>query len=194
MIRVGAATEVEMKEKKARVEDAMHATRAAVEEGVVPGGGVALIRSSAVLDGLKADDEEKVGVSIVKRAIEEPLRWIAQNAGWEGSVVLDKVRQNKGAFGFNAADEEYEDLMKAGSHRSDQGRADRAAERRVGRWIVADHRSDGDREARREEARRGASRSRVLSDGFPRATNAAPDSIGRGVRALRRGCKREHRA
>jgi chaperonin GroEL len=114
VIRVGAATEVEMKEKKARVEDAMHATRAAVEEGVVPGGGVALIRSSAVLDGLKADDEEKVGISIVKRAIEEPLRWIAQNAGWEGSVVLDKVRQNKGSFGFNAAGEEFEDLMKAG--------------------------------------------------------------------------------
>jgi chaperonin GroEL len=114
VIRVGAATEVEMKEKKARVEDAMHATRAAVEEGVVPGGGVALIRSSAVLDGMKAEDEEKVGVSIVKRAIEEPLRWIAQNAGWEGSVVLDKVRQNKGSFGFNAAGEEFEDLMKAG--------------------------------------------------------------------------------
>jgi chaperonin GroEL len=114
VIRVGAATEVEMKEKKARVEDAMHATRAAVEEGVVPGGGVALIRSSSVLDGLKANDEEKVGVSIVKRAVEEPLRWIAQNAGWEGSVVLDKVRQNKGAFGFNAAGEEFEDLMKAG--------------------------------------------------------------------------------
>ncbi len=114
VIRVGAATEVEMKEKKARVEDAMHATRAAVEEGVVPGGGVALIRSSVVLDSLKADDEEKVGVGIVKRAIEEPLRWISQNAGWEGSVVLDKVRQNKGAFGFNAAAEEFEDLMKAG--------------------------------------------------------------------------------
>ena len=92
----------------------MHATRAAVEEGVVPGGGVALIRSSAVLDGLKGSEEEKVGISIVKRAIEEPLRWIAQNAGWEGSVVLDKVRQNKGSFGFNAAGEEFEDLMKAG--------------------------------------------------------------------------------
>jgi chaperonin GroEL len=114
VIRVGAATEVEMKEKKARVEDAMHATRAAVEEGVVPGGGVALIRSSAVLDALKGNEEEKVGISIVKRAIEEPLRWIAQNAGWEGSVVLDKIRQNKGSFGFNAAGEEFEDLMKAG--------------------------------------------------------------------------------
>jgi chaperonin GroEL len=114
VIRVGAATEVEMKEKKARVEDAMHATRAAVEEGVVPGGGVALIRASAVLDGLKGNEEEKIGISIVRRAVEDPLRWIAQNAGWEGSVVLDKVRQGKGAFGFNAATEEFEDLMKAG--------------------------------------------------------------------------------
>jgi chaperonin GroEL len=114
VIRVGAATEVEMKEKKARVEDAMHATRAAVEEGVVPGGGVALIRASAALESLKASAEEKVGVSIVKRAIEEPLRWISQNAGWEGSVVLDKVKQGKGAFGFNASEEEFEDLMKAG--------------------------------------------------------------------------------
>jgi chaperonin GroEL len=114
VIRVGAATEVEMKEKKARVEDAMHATRAAVEEGVVPGGGVALIRASSALDALKVDAEEKVGVAIVRRAAEEPLRWIAQNAGCEGSVVLDKVRQNKGAYGFNAATEEFEDLMKAG--------------------------------------------------------------------------------
>jgi chaperonin GroEL len=114
VIRVGAATEVEMKEKKARVEDAMHATRAAVEEGVVPGGGVALVRSSAGLDKLQANEEERVGVQIVRRAVEDPLRWIAQNAGWEGSVVLDKVRQNKGAFGFNAATEEFEDLLKAG--------------------------------------------------------------------------------
>ena len=114
VIRVGAATEVEMKEKKARVEDALHATRAAVEEGIVPGGGVALIRASNVLDGLKVRDEEAVGVKIVRRAIEDPLRWIANNAGWEGSIVLDKVKNNKGAFGFNAATEEFEDLMKAG--------------------------------------------------------------------------------
>jgi chaperonin GroEL len=114
LVRVGAATEVEMKEKKARVEDALHATRAAVEEGVVPGGGVALLRASSALANLKVDDEEKVGVQIVKRAIEEPLRWIAQNAGREGAVVLDKVRNAKGAYGFNAATEEYEDLMKAG--------------------------------------------------------------------------------
>jgi chaperonin GroEL len=114
IIRVGAATEVEMKEKKARVEDALHATRAAVEEGIVPGGGVALIRASAVLDKLEVGDEERFGVKIVKRAIEEPLRWIANNAGHEGSVVLDKVKHGKGAFGFNAFTEEYEDLLKAG--------------------------------------------------------------------------------
>jgi chaperonin GroEL len=114
LIRVGAATEVEMKEKKARVEDALHATRAAVEEGVVPGGGVALLRASSVLANLKVNDEEKVGVQIVRRAIEEPLRWIAQNAGWEGAVVLEKVRNGKGAYGFNATSEEFEDLMKAG--------------------------------------------------------------------------------
>jgi chaperonin GroEL len=114
IIRVGAATEVEMKEKKARVEDALHATRAAVEEGIVPGGGVALIRASAVLDKIALEDEERFGVKIVKRAIEEPLRWIANNAGHEGSVVLDKVKHGKGAFGFNAFTEEYEDLLKAG--------------------------------------------------------------------------------
>src|SRR5207244_7072607 len=114
IMRVGAATEVEMKEKKARVEDALHATRAAVEEGIVPGGGVALIRASAVLEKLEVGDEERFGVKIVKRAIEEPLRWIANNAGHEGSVVLDKVKNGKGAFGFNAFTEEYEDLLKAG--------------------------------------------------------------------------------
>jgi chaperonin GroEL len=114
VVRVGAATEVEMKEKKARVEDALHATRAAVEEGIVPGGGVALIRAATALDKLSVPDEERFGVSIVKRAIEEPLRWIAHNAGAEGSIVLDKVKNGKGAFGFNAAKEEYEDLLKAG--------------------------------------------------------------------------------
>ncbi len=115
VIKVGAATEVEMKEKKARVEDALHATRAAVEEGIVPGGGVALIRASAALDNVKATtDEEKVGINIIRRAVEEPCRWIANNAGWEGSIVLDKVKNSKGAHGFNAHSEEFEDLMKAG--------------------------------------------------------------------------------
>src|SRR5213592_2702469 len=114
VVRVGAATEIEMKEKKARVEDALHATRAAVEEGIVPGGGVALIRASAVLDKLDVSDDERFGVKIVKKAIEEPLRWIANNAGAEGSIVLDKVKNGKGAFGFNAASEEYEDLLKSG--------------------------------------------------------------------------------
>jgi chaperonin GroEL len=114
VIRVGAATEVEMKEKKARVEDALHATRAAVEEGVVPGGGVALIRASGVLDNMRAGEDEKVGIAIIKKAVEGPAWWIASNAGWEGSVVVDKIKNNKGPFGFNAATEEFEDLMKAG--------------------------------------------------------------------------------
>jgi chaperonin GroEL len=103
-----------MKEKKARVEDALHATRAAVEEGIVPGGGVALLRSQRVLDDLKADDEQQAGINIIRRAIEEPLRMISQNAGVEGSIVVDKVKGGKGAFGFNAATEVYEDLLKAG--------------------------------------------------------------------------------
>jgi chaperonin GroEL len=114
VIRVGAATEMEMKEKKARVEDALHATRAAVEEGVVPGGGVALIRALLALDNLQANEDEKAGIGIIRKALEDPCRWIAGNAGWEGSVVVDKVKTNKGAFGFNAASEEFEDLMKAG--------------------------------------------------------------------------------
>jgi len=114
VIRVGAATEVEMKEKKARVEDALHATRAAVEEGIVPGGGVALIRATAALEKVSVPDDERFGVNIVKRAIEEPLRWIANNAGAEGSIVLDKVKNGKGSFGFDAAKEEYGDLIKAG--------------------------------------------------------------------------------
>ncbi|HVV17601.1 MAG TPA: chaperonin GroEL [Polyangia bacterium] len=114
VVKVGAATESEMKEKKARVEDALHATRAAVEEGIVPGGGVALIRALSSLDGLKFDDDRQYGVNIIRRAVEEPLRQIASNAGVDGSIVVDKVKNGKGAFGFNAATEEYEDLVKAG--------------------------------------------------------------------------------
>ena len=114
VINVGAATEVEMKEKKARVEDALHATRAAVEEGIVPGGGVALLRAAAALDKLKVADDEKWGINIIKRVLEEPLRRIAINAGVEGAIALQKVKEGKGSFGFNAATEEYEDLMKAG--------------------------------------------------------------------------------
>jgi len=114
VVKVGAATEVEMKEKKARVEDALHATRAAVEEGIVPGGGVALIRASASLANLRVSEDEKIGVRIVQKALEEPARWIASNAGADGAVVLDKIKNGKGAFGFNAAAEDYEDLVKAG--------------------------------------------------------------------------------
>jgi chaperonin GroEL len=115
VIKVGAATETEMKEKKARVEDAMHATKAAVEEGIVPGGGVALLRSGKALDKLKLEGDQAVGLQIIKRAIEEPMRWIAQNAGQEGSIVVSKVKEQKTADeGFNAATETYEDLVKAG--------------------------------------------------------------------------------
>jgi chaperonin GroEL len=115
IIKVGAATETELKEKKARVEDAMHATRAAVEEGIVPGGGVALLRCVPALDRLKLEGDEAVGVAIVRRSLEEPLRQIAYNAGHEGAVVVDKIRQSKDAnFGFNADTEEYEDLVSAG--------------------------------------------------------------------------------
>jgi len=115
VIKVGAATETELKEKKARVEDAMHATRAAVEEGIVPGGGVALVRCIPALDKLKLEPDEAVGVSIVRRALEEPLRQIVYNAGHEGAVVSEKVRVSKDPnFGFNAETEEYEDLVSAG--------------------------------------------------------------------------------
>ena len=115
VIKVGAATETEMKEKKARVEDAMHATRAAVEEGIVPGGGVALARCAAALDKVKAEGDEQIGINIVKRAITEPLRMIAENAGEEGAVILGKVLDSKeNNYGFNAFSNEYEDLVKAG--------------------------------------------------------------------------------
>jgi chaperonin GroEL len=115
VLKIGAATEVEMKEKKARVEDALHATRAAVEEGIVPGGGVALVRAIDALESLDVEnDDQRIGVGIVRRSLEEPLRQIANNAGQEGSIVVQKVREGKGAFGFNARTEEYEDLMKAG--------------------------------------------------------------------------------
>jgi chaperonin GroEL len=115
IIKVGAATETEMKEKKARVEDAMHATKAAVEEGIVPGGGVALLRCAKVLEHLKLEGDQKVGADIVRKAIEAPLRWIATNAGVEGSIVVQRVKESKDpSFGYNAATDTYEDLVKAG--------------------------------------------------------------------------------
>ena len=114
VIKVGAATETEMKEKKARVEDALHATRAAVEEGIVPGGGVALLRTLPALEALKLSGDQAYGVNIIRRAIEEPLRQIAQNGGDEGAIVVNKVREGKGAFGYNVATSTYEDLILAG--------------------------------------------------------------------------------
>jgi chaperonin GroEL len=114
VINVGAATETEMKEKKARVEDALHATRAAVEEGIVPGGGVAYLRCVKALDTLKVNEGEKFGLDIVRRAVEEPLRQISANGGYEAAIVVNKVKESAGAMGFNAATGEYEDLVKAG--------------------------------------------------------------------------------
>lgn len=114
VIKVGAATESEMKEKKARVEDALNATRAAVEEGIVPGGGVAYLRTLPILDKLKLEGDQAVGVAIVKKALEEPLKMIAANAGMEGSIVVEKVKEKKGAFGFNARTDQYEDMIVAG--------------------------------------------------------------------------------
>jgi chaperonin GroEL len=116
VIKVGAATETEMKEKKARVEDAMHSTRAAVEEGIVPGGGVALVRCAAALNDLKLKNEdERTGVEIVKRALEEPIRQIVNNSGEEGAIVVGKIRESKESnFGYNAQTDKFEDLVKAG--------------------------------------------------------------------------------
>ena len=114
VINVGAATEVEMKEKKARVEDALHATRAAVEEGIIPGGGVALLRSVPALDKVKVDDEEIVGVDIMRRALEEPIRQICENAGVESSIVAQAVREGKNDYGYDARNGEYVNMLKAG--------------------------------------------------------------------------------
>jgi chaperonin GroEL len=114
VLNVGAATEIEMKEKKARVEDALHATRAAVEEGIVPGGGVALIRSISALDTLKLEGDQQIGVAIVKRALEEPTRQLATNAGKEGSVIVEKVKAKEGAVGYNVMTEKIEDMIAAG--------------------------------------------------------------------------------
>jgi chaperonin GroEL len=114
VIKVGAATETEMKEKKARVEDAMHATKAAVEEGIVPGGGVALVRASKVLESLKLEGDQKIGLNIIARAIEEPMRWIGTNAGHEGSIIVQRVKELDDESGFNAQTEKYENLVQAG--------------------------------------------------------------------------------
>ena len=115
VLKIGAATEVEMKEKKARVEDALHATRAAVEEGIVPGGGVAYLRTLKSLDKIKTENQDNaIGVNIIKRAIEEPIRQIVANAGKEGAVIVEEVKSKSGAYGYNAAKEKFEDLFEAG--------------------------------------------------------------------------------
>ncbi len=165
VVKVGAATEIAMKEKKARLEDALHATRAAVEEGVVPGGGVALMRASAKLDKLKGDnDDQTTGIKILRRSIEEPLRQIVANAGYEQSVIVDKVRAGKGNYGFNAANGEYGDMIETGYSRSDEGHAPGAAERCKRGEPDADDRSVDRGCARKAEGgRRARPRSRPRS-------------------------------
>ena len=154
VIKVGAATEIEMKEKKARVEDALHATRAAVEEGVVPGGGVALIRAQKAIEKLEAKNEDQqFGIRILSRSIEEPLRQIVANAGEDAAVVLAKVKEGKGTFGYNAATGDYGDMLETRHPRSDEGHAPGAAERSFSRRPAADDRSDGRRSS---EGRSGA--------------------------------------
>ncbi len=155
VVNVGAATESEMKEKKARVEDALHATRAAVEEGIVPGGGVALLRAQASLKSLKLDEtDEQIGVDIVRRALEEPLRMIVQNAGGEGSIVVEKIRGSKDKnFGYNALTDSYEDLVASGVIDPTKVDAHGAAERRVDRGPAPHDGSD----RRREEGRQAGS-------------------------------------
>ena len=158
MIKVGAATETEMKEKKARVEDALHATRAAVEEGIVPGGGVALLRASKALDGLKVDGDEQIGVDIVRRACEEPLRQIVVNSGTEGAIVVEKVRENsQPQLRLQRRHRHLRRPGGGGRDRSDQGDPHGAAERRFHRLADADHRSHGGRDSG-EEAGPGRSR------------------------------------
>ena len=150
VIKVGAATETEMKEKKARVEDAMHATRAAVEEGIVPDGGVALFRCADAIEALKLEGDEKIGANIVRRALEEPLRQIVGNAGEEGAIVVGKIRESKEHnFGYNAQTDKFEDLVKAGVIDPDQGDPHGPAERRFDRGPDADHRSPGCRTFRK---------------------------------------------
>ena len=151
VIKVGAATETEMKEKKARVEDAMHATKAAVEEGIVPGGGVALLRAGKALEKLKLDGDQGVGLQIIRRAIEEPMRWIATNAGQEGSIVVSKVKEMKHGRRLQRRDRDLRGSGQGRRHRSGQGRSQRAAERLVHRVAAADDRSPRLRDPRGEE-------------------------------------------
>ena len=156
IIRVGGSTEVEVKERKDRVDDGLHATRAAVEEGIVPGGGVALARASLVLAKLNAEnDDQRVGIEIVRKAVQMPLRQIAENAGEDGAVisgkVLDKDDYN---WGFDAQTGEFKDMVKAGIIDPDQGRAVGAAARRVGRFADDHHRGDGGRAAGEDPGRR----------------------------------------
>ena len=182
VINVGAATETEMKEKKARVEDALHATRAAVEEGIVPGGGVAFIRSQKALDSVALEGDEKIGLEIVRRAIEQPLRTLADNAGKEGAIIVQEVKKRKGNEGYNVATAEYEDLVKAGVVDPDQGHPQCAAKRGVHQWPAPDHRGSRHRDPGKGKNASDASRRRNGRNGLLIDTKYG----GMGVGELRR--------
>ena len=170
VIKVGAATETEMKEKKARVEDALHATRAAVEEGIVPGGGVALLRAAKALQDMKLPGDEQIGVDIIRRACEEPIRQIVQNSGEEGAIVMGKIRENNNPhFGYNAQTDIVRGSGRVGRHRSGEGDPLRSAERGVDRRPDAHHRSDGLRDSGEE----GCSGS-AAATADPRAWTTSP--------------------
>ena len=186
IIKVGAATETELKEKKARVEDALHATRAAVEEGIVPGGGVALVRAIPAVDALikTLEGDEKIGAQIVRRSLEEPLRQIVANAGEEGAVVVAKVLESKDQhFGYNAANRRVRGPGQGRRHRSDQGNSHGAAECSFDRWSAAHHRSPGCRDSgaeggpgrRRPRRRHGR---HVLNNCHSATTQRPPASAG----------------
>ena len=148
VLRAGAATEVELKEKKHRLEDAISATRAAIEEGIIPGGGSALVQVAAQLGDLGMTGDEATGVQVVRRALSAPARWIAENAGAEGGVVVARIAELPAGHGYNAATGEYGDLIAAGRHRPGQGDPVGGAERGVDRRHAADHRGARQREAR----------------------------------------------
>ena len=176
VIKVGAATETEMKEKKARVEDAMHATKAAVEEGIVPGGGVALIRAGKALDSLKLEGDQAVGVALIRKAIEEPLRWIATNAGQEGSIVVQKVKDAKGEEGYNAVLRQVREPGDGRRHRPGEGRAHGAPERLVDRLPAPHHGSSGHRDSGREEGIAAAATAAPAAAAWAGCTNAEVSS------------------
>ena len=195
MLKIGAATEVEMKEKKARVEDALHATRAAVEEGIVPGGGVAYLRAASKLDDLKpVNEDQETGIEIVRRSLEEPIRMIVENAGQEGSVVVNKVKEGKDDYGFNASHRTVREPGEVGRHRSDKGGPHCTRECRIGRSVCCSPPKRQSSKSRKRKSRRrclqvAAAWVTCTKPGLlqPRAIPPSEDPFRRGFLLMLRG-------